>query len=122
MTDEQAAPPGGVEHRRSPRYPIPTTTAAISVVGARLVNVSAFGALIESPVPMESDAVMPLRLVVAGEKVDIEARVAQCAAAAGERRRVYRIGLEFLTLPASVRDRLIEVLRGAAEGAPPEGA
>jgi hypothetical protein len=83
----------------------------VSLVGAHLINISLHGALIESLVPMESESVMPLRLVVAGHKTDVEARVVQCNASQGERRRVYRIGLEFLAVPQTVRDQLAEALR-----------
>src|SRR5947199_263920 len=41
---------------------------AVSVVGARLVNISSYGMMIESPVPLEREAVMQFRLVVAGKK------------------------------------------------------
>jgi hypothetical protein len=115
MSDEQSArPPDGIEHRRAPRYPVAPYGGAVSVVGAQLINVNAYGAMIESLVPMETDAVMPLRLIVSGSKVDVEARVANCYAAAGEKRRVFRIGLEFVTIPAEARDRLAEVLKTAA--------
>ena len=110
MSDEPQRGPDGLEHRRGPRYPA-STSSAVSVVGAQLLNVSAYGVLIESLVPMETDAVMPLRLVICGSKVDIEARVANCHAVAGEKRRVYRTGLEFVALPADVRERLAEALK-----------
>jgi hypothetical protein len=110
-SDDSSRPSGGLELRRSPRFPVPPTGGAVSVVGAHLVNVSIHGALIESLVPMESEAVMPLRLLVGGQKVDIEARVVQCTASQGERRRVYRIGLEFLAIPAPIRDLLTDALK-----------
>jgi hypothetical protein len=110
MSDEKAQSADGLEHRRGPRYPA-TSTNAVSVIGAQLLNVSAYGVLIESLVPMETDSVMPLRLIVCGSKVDIEARVANCCAVAGEKRRVYRTGLEFVSLPADVRERLAEALK-----------
>jgi hypothetical protein len=116
--DNDAHSPDGIEHRRGPRYPVSPYSGAVSVVGAQLINVSAYGALIESLVPMESDAVMPLRLIVSGSKVDVEARVANCYAAAGEKRRVYRIGLEFVSIPAEARDRLADVLKTSAPPAP----
>ena len=45
---------------------MPAAGGVVSVVGARLVNVSPFGMMIESPLPLKSDAVLPFRLVVAG--------------------------------------------------------
>ena len=113
MSDEKQRAPDGLEHRRGPRYPV-SPTSAVSVVGAQLVNVSAYGALIESLVPMETDAVMPVRLIICGSKVDIEARVANCYSVAGEKRRMYRTGLEFVSLPPDARDRLAEALKSSA--------
>lgn len=88
------------------------------MVGAQLVNVSPHGALIESLVPMEADAVMPLRLVIAGKKVDVGARVAQCAGTIAGRRRVYRIGLEFVSLPPGVKEQLVAALKPAPNPTP----
>jgi hypothetical protein len=108
---ESVPPPGGLEQRRSPRYPVPKTGGPVSVVGAKVVNVSSHGLLIESLVAMEAGASLPLRLVILGEKVDVNARVAQCVAAQGEKRRVFKIGLEFVSLPADARERLAEALK-----------
>jgi hypothetical protein len=106
--------PEGAEQRRSPRFAMPSSGGAVSIVGARLLNVSLHGALIEAPLPMETEAVLPLRVVVAGSKLDIDARVAQCLAQPGGSRRTYRVGLEFLSPPEGFRERLAEALRGAA--------
>ena len=117
MSDDEPRFLDGFEHRRGMRYPVPPQSGAISVVGAQLVNISAYGALIESLVPMETDAVMPLRLIISGTKTDIEARVVQCNAAQGEKRRVYRIGLEFVSTAADVRERLSDALKVASAAA-----
>jgi hypothetical protein len=100
--------PGGLERRRAERVPMPASGGVVSVVGARLVNVSPYGMMIESPVPLKSDAVLPFRLVVAGTKADVEARVVACAPLPGARR--YGAGLEFSRIAAEVRARLTEVL------------
>lgn len=83
---------------------------AVSVVGAALVNVSSYGMLIESPVPLEREAVMQFRLLVAGEKTDVDARVAACAPVPGGRR--YSVGLEFVRIAPDAQQRLVRVLSG----------
>ncbi len=112
MSDEAPErPKGGIEQRRAPRHPLPRYGSLVSVVGAQLIHASAYGVLIESLVPMKQASVMPLRLIISGSKVDVSARVAQCRAEQGERRRVYRIGLEFVSLPAPLREQLVEILK-----------
>ena len=83
---------------------------AVSVVGARLVNISSYGMMIESPVPLEREAVLEFRLLVAGQKADVDARVAACAAIPGSRR--YSVGLEFSRIEPQVQERLVRVLAG----------
>ena len=88
---------------------------AVSVVGAALVNVSSYGMMIESPVPLERETVMQFRLVVAGQKTDVEARVAACTPVPGGRR--YAVGLEFVRIPPEAQKRLVRVLSGEEPGA-----
>lgn len=83
---------------------------AVSVVGAALVNVSSYGMMIESPVPLETEAVMQFRLVVAGQKTDVDARVAACTPVPGGRR--YAVGLEFVRIAPEAQQRLTRVLSG----------
>jgi Tfp pilus assembly protein PilZ len=90
---------------------MPPTGGPVSVVGARLLNVSPYGMLIESPMAMTADSVMQFRLVVGGEKTDVEARVAACTAQPGTR-RAYGIGLEFTAIDDGIRERLREILAG----------
>jgi c-di-GMP-binding flagellar brake protein YcgR len=83
---------------------------AVSVMGARLVKISSYGMMIESPVPLEREAVLQFRLVVAGQKADVDARVAACTAVPGSRR--YAVGLEFSRIEPETQQRLIRVLSG----------
>jgi hypothetical protein len=83
---------------------------AVAVVGAALVNVSSYGMMIESPVPLEMEAVMQFRLVVAGQKTDVDARVAACTPVPGGRR--YAVGLEFVRIAPEAQERLVRVLAG----------
>lgn len=101
--------PSGMERRRAERVPMPAAGGPVSVVGARLIDVSPYGMMIESPLAMSQDAVLQFRLSVAGQKADVSARVACCTSRAGGRHS-YGVGLEFLDLPASVRDQIREVL------------
>jgi hypothetical protein len=96
---------------------MPATSGVVSLVGARLVIVSPYGMMIESPVPLKSDAILPFRLVVAGTKADVEARVVACAPLAGTRRR-YGAGLEFSRIPPEVRTLLARALAAGSQQQP----
>jgi hypothetical protein len=111
-----------IERRRIKRTPAERLARAASVVGAQLLDLSPLGMRITSPVPMESQAVLPFRLVLDGEKHDVRARVVSCGRARGGGAR-YTVGLEFSDLPAAVRARLVQVLEAAArESAPIAGS
>ena len=103
--------PAGLERRRAPRIPVPPGGPA-SGIGARLVVASCYGMLIESPVPMEPDGLQRLRMVVAREPVDVEARVVACRRVVSGGRMVYRIGLELNAISAAFRETLRAVLDG----------
>jgi len=102
-------PAAGMERRRSDRLPMPATGGPVSVVGARLVDVSPFGMMIDSPVALTEDAVLQFRLSVEGHKADVSARVACCTSRTGGRHS-FGVGLEFLDLPVPLRDQLRDVL------------
>jgi hypothetical protein len=89
MTGTETFGPEGLERRRVERAPALPSALAVSVVGARLVNVSRYGMMIESLVPFEKETVLQLRLIVEGEKADVEARVAACTAGAAGARRSF---------------------------------
>lgn len=101
--------PSGPERRRAERVPMAPKGGPVSVVGARLIDVSPYGMMIESPLAMTEDAVLQFRLAVEGRKTDVSARVACCTARAGAR-HAYGVGLEFLDMPADVRDQIRDVL------------
>jgi PilZ domain-containing protein len=82
----------------------------VSVVGARILEVSPFGMVIESRIAIAPDAVLPFRIVVDGRTSDVSCRVATCRPAAGAEQRHFGIGLEFLDLPAESRDHLREAV------------
>jgi len=107
----------GPERRRCARIPMAPTGGPVSVVGARLVDVSPYGMMIESPVPMKEDAVLQFRLAVEGRKADVSARVACCTARPGLR-HAYGVGLEFVDLPSDLREQIRDVLHRHANSHP----
>jgi len=104
--------PAGLERRRARRVPVPRDGGPVSVVGARLLDLSPYGMMIESPVALTVDSELPFRIVVASEKADVEARVAVCTPRPGPR-RTFGIGLEFVRIDEVFRARLSRVLAGA---------
>ena len=107
---EEEGPPLGLNRRRSERIPMSPTGGIVSVIGARLVNVSPHGMMIESPVPLTEDALMPFRLVVQGQKQDVEARVAACAPRTEGGRRRYGVGLEFIGISDELQEQIRQAL------------
>lgn len=105
-----------MERRRAERIAMTPPANPVSVVGARIIDVSPFGMMIESPVAISPDAVLPFRIVVGGRTSDVSCRVATCRPAAGEDQRHFGVGLEFLDLAAESRDHLREVLHDQAAG------
>jgi hypothetical protein len=99
----------GIERRRAARVPM-APGGPVALVGARLLNVSPLGMLIEAPVAMELEAIHRFRLVVGKDHADVEARVAACFP--GPRHR-HQVGLEFVGLTDELRTRLAEVLKTA---------
>jgi hypothetical protein len=92
--------------RRAPRVPI-APGSPVSIVGAYLVNVSPYGMLIHSPLPMQPEAVHRFRLMIEKEQRDVDARVAMCSS---EGRHRYDIGLEFVSAPDEFKTQLTKVL------------
>jgi hypothetical protein len=108
--------PAGLERRRAPRIAVPPGGPA-SVIGARLVTASPYGMMIESPVPMERDATLRLRMIVARQRVDVEARVAACRRGIAGGKWVFGVGLEFTSIPEDVRAKLRGVLEALGPAA-----
>jgi PilZ domain len=107
----------GMERRRAERVPMPQTGGVVSVVGARLIDVSPYGMMIDSPVALTEDTVLKFRLSIDGGKADVSARVACCTSRPGAR-RAYGVGLEFLDLAEDFRGRLREILSRPAVAPP----
>jgi hypothetical protein len=79
----------------------------VALVGAHIVNVSPYGMLIQSPLPMEPGAIHRFRIVIDQDQEDVEARVAMCLV---EGKRRYDVGLEFVGTSDELRHRLATVL------------
>ena len=82
----------------------------VSVVGARLLNISRDGLLLEAPVPLSPHSSLRLRLVVGGVKTELETRVADCRRRPLEGGRPWGVGVEFTDVPEDVRERLARAL------------
>ena len=108
--------PGGVERRRSPRLVPGELAEPVLVVGSRLVNIGPQGLMLEAPVPLAPDSILRLRLVVAGEKADVEARVCGCVPRPHGRARSWGVGVEFRNLDAAARERLARALGSGRTG------
>ena len=80
------------------------------MVGARLVDISRDGLLLEAPVPLTPDSTLRLRLVVGGVKTELETRVANTRRRALAGSRPWGVGVEFADVPADVRARLARAL------------
>jgi PilZ domain len=103
-----------IERRKAERIPMTPPANPVSVVGARIIDVSPFGMRIASPVAIAPDAVLPFRIVVDGRASDVSCRVATCRpGAAGDGR--FGIGLEFLDLSSESREHLREALEGSTD-------
>lgn len=88
---------------------MPAVGGRVSVVGARLVDITPYGMMIETPVALTEDAVLSFRLSVEGRKADVSARVATCRSRPGER-HAFGVGLEFLDLAPDLRDAIRDAL------------
>jgi len=105
VTDE----PTGAERRRAPRVEMPPEGGAVSIVGGRILDVSIHGMRIESVLELDSESVHRFRLIVAREKMDVEAKVACCVRLDPVKRR-FGVGMEFVDLEDEHSERLSAAL------------
>lgn len=104
-----------MERRRAERIAMTPPANPVSVVGARIIDVSPFGMMIASPVAISPDAVLPFRIVVHGRTSDVRCRVATCRPAPGDQ-GYFGVGLEFLDLAPEARDHLRDALQRQTAG------
>jgi hypothetical protein len=108
--------PHGVERRRTPRLEPDELAEPVLVVGSRLVNIGRGGLMLEAPIPLSPDSSLELRLVVAGGRTDVHARVRACVPRSAGRRQVWAVAVEFENLDPAARARLERALGGGGKG------
>ena len=86
----------------------------MSIVGGRILDVSAHGMRMESFMALESESVHRFRLVVAGEKLDVDCRVACCLRLDPVKRR-FGVGMEFVGMSDEHRDKLAAAIMPLVE-------
>ncbi len=108
--------PEGTERRRAPRLEPDDLALPVLVVGSRLVNIGPGGLMLEAPIPLTPESSLRLRLVVAGERTDVLARVRGCVPRPVGRRNAWAVGVEFEDLDPVARARLERALGGGGKG------
>ena len=106
---------GGSEAPETPTKPLGDRRARVrfEVVGtlwgtlelhesSRIVDISRFGVLMESSLALPPDSEQSVRLEIGGEEVRVDGRVRYLRRITDGNHAAYLIGLEFLSLPASV--------------------
>jgi Tfp pilus assembly protein PilZ len=107
--------PDGVERRRAPRLEPGDLAEPVLVIGSRLVNIGPQGLMLEAPVPLAPDSTLHLRLLVGGERADVDVRVCGCVPRGG-RGRSWGVGVEFQNLDPVTRERLERALGSGRKG------
>jgi hypothetical protein len=107
-----------VERRLSPRFEPGDLAEPVLVVGSRLVNIGSGGLMLEAPIPLAPESTVHLRLVVGGERAEVDATVRECVLRSQGRRRSWGVGMQFVKLDAAARARLERALgpRGKGRG------
>ncbi len=108
--------PDGVERRRAPRLEPHELSEPVFVVGSRLVNIGPGGLMLEAPVPLDPGSALHLRLVMGGERAEVDARVRGCAPRPQGQHRVWGVGVQFENLAPAARERLERALLPRRKG------
>jgi hypothetical protein len=74
-----------------------------------VVDLSPSGALLESPRHLASGSELSIELALAGATVGVRAEVVHCSE--HEEKPLYRVGVRFVGLPSSQRDRIRDYIR-----------
>ena len=114
--DRSPTGPDGTERRRAPRLAPGDLAEPVLVVGSRLVNIGPGGLMLEAPIPLSPESSLQLRLVVAGERTDVHARVRGCVPRPEGRRTAWAVGVEFEDLAPEARARLERAIGSGGKG------
>lgn len=104
-----------MEHsRRAPRMTPIDRVEGRAHCGAdvRVLDVSASGALVESPRSLEKGSLLTLELDLEGTPLSVRSRVVHCTPTSDG---AYRAGVQFEALPAGQRDRIRDLIRTGLE-------
>ncbi len=86
------------------------------MVGSRLLNIGRGGLMLEAPIALAPESTLHLRLLLGGQRADVDARVCACVERGTGRRRSWGVGLQFESLPPEAAARLDRALRPARTG------
>jgi Tfp pilus assembly protein PilZ len=112
----RATGPEGVERRLAPRLEPDDLSEPVFVIGSRLVNIGPGGLMLEAPVPLAPESALHLRLVMGGERAEVDARVCGCSPRSHGRRRAWGVGVQFENLEPAARARLERALLPRRKG------
>ena len=112
----RATGPEGVERRLAPRLEPDDLAEPVFVIGSRLVNIGPGGLMLEAPVPLAPESALHLRLVLGGERAEVDARVCGCSPRSHGRRRAWGVGVQFENLQPAARARLERALLPRRKG------
>ncbi len=103
------------DRRATVRYPV-SFLGDCGVSGGILFNLSLGGCAIETPIPPERDAVMPLRIHPSSQGSPIEVELAEVSWVSGS-----DFGVRFIQLEPSQAERLQRLIGTLQQGSPGRG-
>jgi hypothetical protein len=105
-----------VERRSAPRLQPDDLAEPVLVVGSRLVNIGPGGLMLEAPVPLAPESPLHLRLVLGGERAEVDGRVRGCEPRPHGKRAAWGVRVQFESLEPAARERLERALKPGRTG------
>jgi hypothetical protein len=102
--------PHDQERRRAPRFAPGDLAVPVAVAGARLLQIGAYGLMIEAPLPVPQNSGLRFNLLVNGSKGLVDGHVRSCRPLPDSRRRSWGVGVEFAVMRPEDRERLDRAL------------